>query len=115
LTRQAVLYELRTSRAGLLANRLLVPADDAPGDQVEFFLEAGDRFYLFTDGYKDQLCHRQGKRPKRYGSRRLFHLIESIKDKTPEQQKQLLIDAIRAWRGSDRLNDDVTVVGVVVE
>lgn len=115
LTRQAVLYELRTSRAGLLANRLLVPADDAPGDQVELFLEAGDRFYLFTDGYKDQLCHRQGKRPKRYGSRRLFHLIESIKDKTPEQQKQLLIDAIRAWRGSDRLNDDVTVVGVVVE
>jgi serine phosphatase RsbU (regulator of sigma subunit) len=115
LLRKGILYELRTSRAGLLANRLLVPADDAPGDQVEFFLEAGDRFYLFTDGYKDQLCHRQGKRPKRYGSRRLFHLIESIKDKTPEQQKQLLIDAIRAWRGSDRLNDDVTVVGVVVE
>ncbi len=68
----------------------------------------GMSFYLFTDGFADQLG---GKRGRRFGSRRFWDLLKENSDKPFDEQREILIQASEAYRGEDERQDDITVVG----
>lgn len=72
-------------------------------------LKAGDSLYLFSDGIVDQFG---GDQSKKYTSRRLKELLESIQNKPMETQKILLKKEFETWRGDNESIDDACVLGV---
>lgn len=113
LIRAGKVYELTTSRAGILANRMLAAPEPEEEKKVDIFLEPGDVVYLLSDGFKDQL--KAGKQPKRYGRARLFRLLEKARNVPMTRQYQFFEEEIQLWQGGKSLTDDVTIVGFRVE
>jgi serine phosphatase RsbU (regulator of sigma subunit) len=72
-------------------------------------LQKGDTVYLFTDGYIDQFG---GERGKKYKSKKLKSFLIDIKDKSMEEQHQLLKKEFESWRGNLEQIDDVCIMGV---
>lgn len=72
-------------------------------------LEKGDRLYLFTDGFSDQMSsHSQG----RFMQKRLVDLLASFNNIPFIVQKQKLYNEFIDWKGSCEQIDDVLVMGV---
>lgn len=72
-------------------------------------LEKGDSIYLFSDGIVDQFG---GENSKKFTSKRLKELLETIKHQSMEDQKMLLIKELETWRGQNESIDDACVLGV---
>lgn len=71
----------------------------------------GDRIYLFSDGYVDQLG---GPEHKRFMTARLHALIEANKAASLEHQAELLEQAFLDWKGTEEQVDDVCLLGIAV-
>ncbi len=71
----------------------------------------GDRIYLFSDGYVDQLG---GPEHKRFMTARLHQLIEANKAMPFDRQAKLLEQAFLDWKGSEEQVDDVCMLGIAV-
>jgi len=67
-----------------------------------------DKFYMFTDGFADQLG---GSQNKKYMSSKFKSLIKNIGNLDMEQQKQLLENEFETWKSSQKQIDDILVVG----
>lgn len=82
----------------------------APTPFTEYNLElhAGDRVFLFSDGFQDQFGGEKRKKLMRKGLRQL--LLESV-HLPMDQQKEYLQEAFEAWKGSNEQVDDVCMVG----
>jgi serine phosphatase RsbU (regulator of sigma subunit) len=65
-------------------------------------------FYLFTDGFTDQLG---GERNIMFGNKRLQNFLTSISPKPFEEQKEILLKTFETYRGDNERKDDVTVLG----
>jgi len=76
-----------------------------------FELEAGDAIYIFSDGYVDQFGGEKGKKLKAKAFR---ELLLTIQDKTMEQQRVVLDDYFKQWKGDLEQIDDVCVIGIRV-
>lgn len=79
---------------------------------LEFSINKGDRFYMYTDGYIDQFGGETGKKFKSVTFRKLLlknHLLPM------EKQKNHLEKTLNEWLGDtyDQI-DDITVVGLEV-
>lgn len=74
----------------------------------EIDLAAGMRFYLFTDGYTDQMG---AEKKIRFGTRRFMDLLKDSRDVSLQSQGKRLTDAFHAHRGSRIVQDDLTVIG----
>jgi serine phosphatase RsbU (regulator of sigma subunit) len=72
-------------------------------------LEKGDSIYLFSDGIVDQFG---GENSKKFTSKRLKELLESIRHQSMDDQKTLLIKELESWRGHNESIDDACVLGV---
>ena len=72
-------------------------------------LKKGDCLYLFSDGIVDQFG---GEKSKKFTSKRLKQLLESIKDQPMDEQKTLIEKEFEAWQGENESIDDVCVLGV---
>lgn len=72
---------------------------------------AGDRIYLFSDGYVDQLG---GPERKRFMTARLQQLLEANKALPMERQAELLEQAFLDWKGAAEQVDDVCLLGIAV-
>ncbi len=72
-------------------------------------LNAGDTFYIFSDGFADQFG---GERKKKITTRRFKQILLSIQDKTMDQQGQYLNDFVEKWKGDDEQIDDILVIGI---
>lgn len=72
-------------------------------------LEKGDSLYLFSDGIVDQFG---GEKSKKFSSRRLKTLLETIKNESMDDQKKLLTEEFQAWQGENESIDDACVLGV---
>lgn len=72
---------------------------------------AGDRIYLFSDGYVDQLG---GPEHKRFMTTRLHQLIEANKHMPLDHQAELLEKAFLDWKGAEEQVDDVCMLGIAV-
>jgi serine phosphatase RsbU (regulator of sigma subunit)/Tfp pilus assembly protein PilF len=71
-------------------------------------LEAGDTFYLSTDGYADQFGGEQGKKMM---TKNMKELLLSIRESSMNEQKQELIAHFNAWKKNREQVDDVLVAG----
>jgi serine phosphatase RsbU (regulator of sigma subunit) len=77
-----------------------------PNDQ-QLELKKGDRVYLFTDGYTDQFGSETGKK---YTTKGFVRLIESLQNKTIENQKKAIIDEHLNWRHDEEQVDDILIM-----
>jgi serine phosphatase RsbU (regulator of sigma subunit) len=75
-------------------------------------LQEGDRIYLFSDGFQDQIGAEQGKR---FRSTRFYELLSEIATKTAEQQMQLIDAELRQWKGDYEQIDDITIIGIHIQ
>ena len=74
-------------------------------------LQAGDRFYLFSDGICDQFGGPMGKKLRSAG---LKQWLLDTGDLAMEDQYQAISDRFRQWKGKEEQIDDVLLIGVQV-
>ncbi len=71
-------------------------------------IEKGMSFYMFSDGFIDQLG---GEKGTRFGSRRFKELLTENSRKPFDEQRNLLLKSFDGHKGEQERQDDVTVVG----
>ncbi len=74
-------------------------------------LEKGDTIYTFSDGYVDQFG---GDNGRKFLSKKFKKLLLDTHHKSMQEQKQILEQMFKDWRGSLEQVDDVLVVGVKI-
>ena len=72
-------------------------------------IEKGAMLYLFTDGYKDQFG---GAERLKFKSSRFEKLLLEIYQLPLHQQKDMLHNAFKNWKGNLAQLDDVLVAGI---
>jgi serine phosphatase RsbU (regulator of sigma subunit) len=65
-------------------------------------------FYLFSDGFTDQLGE---KNDRRFGTPRLRELLREICEAPFEEQRMRLLEAFNNYKGENERQDDVTALG----
>ena len=76
--------------------------DLAAGQQKEIML------YLTTDGFADQ----HNAQNKKYGSRRLKKFLRDHAHLSTVRQKEMLLEELKKYRGSEEQRDDITIIGI---
>ncbi|MCS7003807.1 MAG: SpoIIE family protein phosphatase [Cytophagales bacterium] len=66
-------------------------------------------FYLFSDGYKDQFYHQNGKKLNMSGFK---ELLINLYENPLEEQPTILDNFLTQWVGKKSLIDDILIVGV---
>ncbi|WP_420576417.1 PP2C family protein-serine/threonine phosphatase [Ekhidna sp.] len=74
-------------------------------------LKAGDTFYIYSDGFQDQIG---GKGDRKYSSKKFKSFLQSIHVQSPEEQLEILENEIATWRGDEEQLDDMLIMGVKV-
>lgn len=74
-------------------------------------LQDGDMFYIFSDGFQDQVG---GEFGKRYQRRNFNDFLLSLQGKDMEHQKLMLDAELVHWKGKHEQTDDILVMGVEV-
>lgn len=72
-------------------------------------LQKGDTIYLFTDGYADQFG---GEKGKKMMYKPFKNLLLSIQDKSMDEQKIILEQHFKEWKGALEQVDDVCIIGL---
>ncbi len=78
---------------------------------IEIDLQPADIFYLFSDGFKDQLG---GPQIKRLKSKNFRNLLLDGHDKPMQKQKELLEQYFDGWRGENEQTDDIMIIGIKI-
>ena len=102
------LIELKPSRYGI-GGVVLEKKRTYPSTVLH--LQAGDSFYLFSDGYADQFG---GDANKKYRAAKLKEFLLSVTHLDLSTQKSMLELNHNKWKGNNEQVDDVLVVGVRV-
>ncbi len=71
-------------------------------------IDSDIRLYITTDGYLDQ----SGEDRLPFGKKRFQELIIESNMESFEEQKIILLDKFLEYKGKNRVNDDVTVIGM---
>jgi serine phosphatase RsbU (regulator of sigma subunit) len=83
--------------------------DDQTYDTKIVEVKEGDQLFIFSDGYADQFG---GDKMKKFTTKKLREFFISIRDLTPEEQKERMQTNIDSWRGSNEQIDDYLVIGI---
>ncbi len=75
-------------------------------------MEAGDRFFLFSDGYADQFG---GPKNKKFMYKPFKRLLLSMSQQNISENKELLDKSFEDWKGDFSQIDDVCIVGIANE
>ncbi len=67
-----------------------------------------DAFYIFSDGFQDQIG---GSKKKKYGIKKFQKVLIDIHEKPMEEQKLILEDTLKDWIGDFPQIDDILVIG----
>jgi serine phosphatase RsbU (regulator of sigma subunit) len=105
--RGGAIDETKGDRAGLGYRRF--PPDTAWGEVV-LEVEAGDAFYLATDGIIDQVG---GARRRAFGKKRLVEVLAANSARPMAAQGRAITETLAAYQGAEARRDDVTVLGFV--
>jgi len=70
--------------------------------------EAGDAFYIFSDGVPDQFG---GPRTKKFGYKNTSTLLTRISSLPMEKQRAEIETAIKDWKGTTEQTDDICLLG----
>ncbi len=76
-------------------------------DSGSFIVTKDTVFYLFTDGFKDQICKQDGRR---INTKKFYKLIDSIKDEPIKEQGKLLEDYLDKCIQDIEQRDDISVL-----
>lgn len=68
----------------------------------------GQSFYMTSDGFIDQVG---GQRRRMYGKKRFSNALLSMQDKPMSLQKDLLIEELKTYQGTEKRRDDISVIG----
>ncbi len=71
-------------------------------------IEQGMSFYMFSDGFIDQLGE---KNDRRFSTRRFKNLLKENAHEPFEEQREKLLQAFNEYKGENERQDDVTVLG----
>lgn len=77
--------------------------------QHEFKAEPGDLIYLFSDGITDQFGGSNNKKLKRSG---LLAWLKDIAHLTMSEQRQILKQNFKSWKGDREQLDDIILIGI---
>ncbi len=77
-------------------------------EQHDIKAEAGDTFYIFTDGFQDQYSEKHGRK---YMSKRFRNFLLMISHLPMQEQKQKLAQEFEDWCGTGAQTDDILVIG----
>ena len=77
----------------------------------EIQLEIGDIFYIFSDGFADQIG---GENSSRFTSTKYKKLLLEIHDQPMYEQKEILEQTLIKWMGEHPQRDDILVIGARV-
>jgi len=77
----------------------------------QIFLNKGDSFYIFSDGYCDQFG---GPAGKKFMSRQFQKILYSMRNISMKEQEEALDKNFTEWRGELEQVDDVLVIGVKI-
>jgi serine phosphatase RsbU (regulator of sigma subunit) len=70
-----------------------------------------DLFYIFSDGYADQIG---GKEGRKYYKKKFKEFLMEIKDFPMEEQRKRVEDEYIQWKGDFKQIDDILVIGLKV-
>jgi serine phosphatase RsbU (regulator of sigma subunit) len=85
--------------------------DKGKFDQTIIKAEAGDAFYMFSDGYADQFG---GPKQKKFMNKNFKKLLLSINNLSSTEKHQRLEEEFNNWKGDLEQLDDVLVIGFTV-
>jgi serine phosphatase RsbU (regulator of sigma subunit) len=71
--------------------------------------QPGDMLYVFTDGYADQFG---GERGKKFMHKRLESVLSGMAGQSPAEQKRILDETHRQWKGQLEQVDDICCFGM---
>ena len=117
-----VSYAAANNAPAILRNNKIInlPTDKMPigkGEkEIPFTLhtievQKGDMLYFYTDGYADQFG---GPKGKKFKYKQLDELLIFIHQKTMEEQKRVLENAIEKWKGNLEQIDDILLIGIKI-
>jgi len=72
-------------------------------------IDSINSFYLFTDGFLDQFGSESGKKFLR---KRFRNLLSSSYTHSMNDQKEILINTLKEWKGNEEQTDDICVLGL---
>ena len=86
---------------------------DANYQYTEHTIEVKDgmRLYLTTDGYLDQ---NGGEKGFPFGKKRFKKIITENYQKPMSQQKEVFLNSLKNYQGSEERNDDITLIGLKI-
>jgi serine phosphatase RsbU (regulator of sigma subunit) len=70
--------------------------------------EPGMAFYMFTDGFKDQVG---GDDHLPFGKKRLIALLKSVQNLTMEEQRNIFLSTYEEYLSGEPRRDDITILG----
>ncbi|MGF1533541.1 MAG: tetratricopeptide repeat protein [Bernardetiaceae bacterium] len=82
---------------------------EKPFETQHFSFRAGDKLYLFSDGYPDQMGGEEGRK---FLGARFKKMIFQYSHLSMPQQKEAIIRTFEQWRGELGQTDDVIVLGI---
>jgi serine phosphatase RsbU (regulator of sigma subunit) len=82
---------------------------DMPFSTFELDLQAGDRFYLYTDGFADQFG---GPKGKKFMYKQLNQTLVTHAGFPMQEQSGKLNKIFDDWKGTHEQVDDVCVIGI---
>ena len=96
-------------------NKMPIGGKKLYGDQSftnhQVSLETPLHCYIFSDGFQDQFGGPDGRK---FMVKRFRGLLQEIHQKPMSQQKEILADTLKGWRGNEKQLDDVLVMGFKV-
>ena len=82
---------------------------EKPFENRHIKLQNGDKIYLTSDGYYDQMG---GEKRRKMTKRRFIETLKNISSKPFFEQKQILMKNFIDWKGEQSQIDDVTILGI---
>lgn len=82
-----------------------------PFTNHEIKFNKGDKFYIFTDGFADQMG---GSTGKKFKYKTFKDLLLSLTQRPMAEQEQVVSQTIHEWKGTFDQTDDILVIGIKV-
>ncbi len=82
--------------------------EDQGFDKHVIKIDSPTTFYIFSDGFADQM---NGKTGKKFMTKRFREMLSQIHEKPMENQKRILGNVLTKWKGDAEQVDDVLVIG----
>lgn len=74
-----------------------------------FVFQKGDAIYIGSDGFQDQIG---GPKNKKYSSKRLHSFLNELSELKMDEQKSILENEMKDWKGVNEQIDDICIVGI---